>query len=81
LSLLHFYEITASLSGKPVGDTFPTAKFVRPDLVAVVGFRDRDYDRADWVMSVRGTLAVKAVAVGRAKPPQMLFDRALVETI
>jgi len=60
-----------------MGETFPTAKFVRESLV-VVRLGDRDRDRADRVIPVRGPSAMKAVAVGIAKTPQVLFDPILV---
>ena len=64
-------EHATSLPSEPMGETFTVTKFVR---LFAVGCRDRNRDRADRVMLVRGATAVQAVAIGLEKAPHVLFD-------
>jgi hypothetical protein len=55
-------------------EAFPAAKLVGPDVIAVVGFRFCDRDRADRMVLIRGPSTPKAITVGLMKTLHVLFD-------
>jgi hypothetical protein len=66
-------EHGTSLHRGPLAKAFPVTKFVRRFFV---GVRDRNRDRADRVMLVRGATAVQALAIGLVKALH-LFDQVV----